>query len=172
MNIKQALEQQHNKIQNKRITDYIGNDKTRFVELVELFLGNNKIVAQRAAWAISDCGLHFPELIIPYQSPFLNKLMEENTHDAIKRNILRTWVHQMPPEDIWGALFDRCYHLARSKDQPRAIKAFSLYIMGNIACHYAELAHEVRILIEDLKPLGTPGIQASSKKVLKQLQKV
>jgi hypothetical protein len=169
--IKTALEQEHSKAQNKRITDFVGNDPIRFAELMNLFLGDSYIITQRAAWAVSNCGLDHPLLLTPYHRQLLTKLKTPNQHDAITRNILRIWVKHMPPEDLWGELFDICYRLVRSKDEPGAIKAFSLYTLGNIAAAYPELAIEVRSLINDLTPIGTPAIIASGKKVLKQLNK-
>lgn len=171
MNIKEALLQEHSKTQTQKITDYIGNDPKRFKELIELFLGDHNRITQRAAWALSYCAEKFPHLIDPYQTRLLEKLVKPNQHDAIKRNILRNWVHYMPPEDLWGELFDICYAFARSKDEAGAIRAFSIYILGNIAMKYPELASEVEVLIEDLKPIGTPAILSSGKKVLKKLQK-
>ncbi len=171
MDIREALLQEHSKSQTQRITDYIGDDPERFKILVELFLGDHNRITQRAAWALSNSGLDHPGLTAPYQEQLLQKLQIPDQHDAIKRNILRIWVHQMPPEDLWGELFDVCYAFARSKDEAGAIKAFSIYIMGNIAWHYPELAEEVRTLIEDLKPIATPAVLGSGKKVLKKLQK-
>jgi hypothetical protein len=171
MDIQEALLKEHSKTQTARITNYIGDNADRFRLLVQLFLGDNHLITQRAAWVLSNCGRAYPELVGPYQQQLLDKLKTPGQHDAVKRNILRIWVHQMPPETLWGMLFDYCYGFARSKDEPGAIKAFSLYILGNIAVGYPELATEVRILIEDLRPIATPAIASSSKKVLKQLDK-
>jgi hypothetical protein len=172
MKIKEALEQEHSKAQTKRITDFVADDKNRFKELIDLFLGDEYRITQRAAWPLSNCGILHPELINPYQKALLKKLTDKGNHDAIKRNILRIWMHHMPPEELWGELFDTCYGFARSKDEPGAIRAFSIYVLGNITLKYPELVAEVRMLIEDLKPLGTPAIVSSGKKVLKQLEKV
>lgn len=171
MDIKAALIQEHSKTQTKRITDFIGNDPAHFKTLIVLFLGDDYRITQRAAWALSNCCLDYPELAIPYQQQLLDKLKAPNQHDAVKRNILRIWIPQMPPEDLWGELFDICYRFARSKDEPGGIRAFALYVLGNIAGQYKDLAPEVRLLIEDLKPIATPAILSSGKKVLKQLNK-
>jgi hypothetical protein len=171
MDIQAALIQEHSKAQTKRITDYIGDDPERFDALMKLFLGDTYRITQRAAWAVSNCAMAYPQLIEPFHTILLSKLKEAHQHDAVKRNILRIWVNHMPPEALWGELFDTCYTFARSKDEPGAIKAFSLYVLGNIAAVYKELGEEVKSLIEDLNPIGTPAILASSRKVLKQLNK-
>ncbi len=172
MHIQEELIREHSKPLTMRIVQYIGDDKTRFKELMTIFLGDSYRLTQRAAWPLAFCSIAHPELIKPYQKELLHKLTEPNQHDAVKRNILRIWVEQMPPENLWGELFDICYVFARSKDEPGAIKAFSLHVMGNITKQFPELATELRALVEDLMPMGTPAIQSRGKKVLKLLDKL
>jgi hypothetical protein len=172
MDIKEALEHEHSKAQTDRITKFIGNDKTRFKVLVSLFLGDDYRTTQRAAWPLAYCSLEHPELLEPYQTKLLQKLKEPNQHDAVKRNILRVWAYQMPPIDLWGELFDVCYTFTRSKDEPGAIRAFSMHVMSNITLQFPELATELRSLVEDLMPIGTPAIISRGKKVLKLLDKL
>ncbi len=172
MNIKEELTREHSKALTMRIVKYIGDDKDRFKELITLFLGDNYRLTQRAAWPLAYCCLEQPQLAKQYQKKLLQKLQEPNQHDAVKRNILRIWTEQMPPQELWGELFDICYTFARSKDEPGAIKAFSLHVMSHITKQFPELASELRMLVEDLMPMGTPAIVSRGKKVLKLLDKL
>ena len=52
----------------------IWNDKKRFAELMNLFLGNTYRVTQRAAWVVSNCAEEYPELIKPYLEKMMNNL--------------------------------------------------------------------------------------------------
>jgi hypothetical protein len=55
LNIHQLLQEEHSKKQTDRIVRYIGNDKTRFAGLIELFFTGEYRITQRAARPLSYC---------------------------------------------------------------------------------------------------------------------
>lgn len=155
----------------QRIVQYVGNNTLHMKELMDLFLGNEFRITQRAAWPLSYIGMAYPELITPYHQKMFELLQQKGIHDAVKRNTLRLWIENMPPKAIWGELFDLCHQLARSKDEATAIRVFAIHVMGNITIQYPELTFELRSLIEDLMLLNQPAFIARGKKVLKLMEK-
>lgn len=69
INIHQLLQKEHSKKQTDRIVKYIGDDKTRFATLIELFFDGEYRITQRAAWPLSYCVREHPELIQPPVTP-------------------------------------------------------------------------------------------------------
>jgi hypothetical protein len=173
MDIKAELIREHSKAQALKIANYIGSDEERFAELVQLFLQSDYRLNQRSAWVISHCVLTHPFLIKPYFQAFIQKLHEENIHDAVKRNIVRIWEEVSLPEEFWGEIYDIClgYLLA---SEPYAIKAFSMSVCYRISEKIPELKPELRILIEDLclkHEEGSGAIRSRGKKILAKLKK-
>ncbi|MES2559551.1 MAG: hypothetical protein V4590_07420 [Bacteroidota bacterium] len=171
MDLRSEILREHGKSQVIRIVQYVGDDPQHMQELMDLFLGNNNRITQRAAWPLSYIGIAHPDLVKPYHGKLLDTLEQSGIHDAVKRNILRLWVEIMPPEKYWGVLYDRCYVLTRSKDEAIAIRVFAMHVMGNIAIKYPELAFELKSLIDELMLLDRPAFVARGKKVLKMLDK-
>lgn len=171
MDLQSELLREHNKAQTLRIVAHVGDNKEHLKKLMELFLGNDYRITQRAAWPLSYIGIAHPQLIKPYQGTLLKMLKKEGAHDAVKRNILRLWVESMPPENYWGELFDVCYRLARRKDEAIAVRVFAMHVMANIAMVFPELIPEVTDLVEELMLLGQAAFIARGKKVLKLLAK-
>jgi hypothetical protein len=172
MNLREELEKTHSKAQNDRIVRYVGDDHKRMKELMQLFAANEPVITQRAAWAMSYIASAHPHLIAPYHNMLLERMMIPGVHDAVKRNTLRIWQEILPPEDLLGAVYDECFRLLRSVEEPPAIKAFSMTVLYNIVVRYPELREELLSTIEDMIPYGTPAIVSRGKKVAKLLKKV
>ena len=171
MNIKEELLKEHSKNQTSKIVRYIGNDKTLFKELMELFFKEEYRVVQRAAWVVSCCGIKYPELIEPYFKKMLDKLKEPNIHNAVKRNIVKVWEEIEIPDELSGEVYDICFGYLQSLQEPIAVKAFSMTVLEKICLTYPELKNELKQTIEDMLPFGSAGIRARGKKILKHLSK-
>ncbi len=78
MNLKDAILQEHSKAQCNRIVNYIGSDKKRFSELMDLFLNGEYRVCQRAAWPVSNCVSLHPQLIEPYLDKIIKRLSKRS----------------------------------------------------------------------------------------------
>lgn len=66
MDISKQLNSDHSKSNTELIVFYIVENSERFNELMEIFLGADQLLKQRAAWVIGDIGRAEPKLIQPY----------------------------------------------------------------------------------------------------------
>lgn len=169
MNIREALIQEHSKTQKDKIVAYVGNDKTRFAELMTLMLTAEYRVAQRAAWPVSYCVEKHPALIKPWFSKMIKKMDDKTAHDAIRRNALRILEDIDIPEKYGGEIFEISNRYLHDIKEPVAVRTFSLSVMGNIAKKYPELKNEVTHNAESLLHCGIPALESRSRKVLRQL---
>lgn len=168
MNIKAALLKEHSKEQKDRIVNYISGNQKLFDELMVLFFDGSYRVTQRAAWAMSYCIDAHPKLIQPHFEKLVANLRTTEL-DAVKRNILRNLQNIEIPERLVGEVTDICFKILASNQEPVAIKAFSMTVLYNITLKIPELQNELKLLIEDLIPYGSPGIKSRGKKILKKL---
>jgi hypothetical protein len=170
MNIREALIQEHSKVQMLKIVAYIGDDKKKFTELITLMLTDEYRVAQRAAYPVSYCVEKYPELINPWFSKMIKKMGDKTAHDAIRRNALRILEDIDIPEKYCGKLFEISNNYLHDIKEPIAVRAFSISVMGNIAKKYPDLKNEVKHNAESLLHCGIPALESRSRKVLKQLK--
>jgi len=171
MNIKNQLLIEHSKKNATFISDYIGRDEVKFKILMKLFLANEDIISQRAAYSLSISTDNHPELIKPHIGTLINNL-DENVHDAVKRCTVRILQHTKIPNKHEGKLTEQCFDFLTSNKEPIAIKVFSMTILANMAEKYPDLKNELNIIINDLMEYGNPGIISRGKKVLKQIAKL
>jgi hypothetical protein len=171
MNIKEALLKEHSKTQMQKIVAYVGNDKKRFAELITLMLTAEYRIAQRAAWPVSYCIEANKDLIKPWFAKMIQKLQEQNIHDAIKRNTLRVLDFVDIPEKYCGTLYDISYAFLHDLKEPIAIRVFALSVLTNISKKYPELKTEVIHNAESLLHCGIPALESRSRIVLKQIKK-
>lgn len=171
MDIQKKLEAEHSKALTTAITNYIGSDKQRFKVLMDIFLGSEYRLTQRAAWPLSYVLLANPQLLTAYYPKLIKKLQEPGNHPAIARNILRVFQEMDIPEKYRGQLIDTCFKFITSETAPVAVRAFAITTASNICRHYPELGNELVMVLRELSQLPqTAAIKQRIKLALKVLK--
>jgi len=160
MNLKETLIAEHSKKQCDRIVHWIGNDKDRFDELIELFFVGEYRISQRASWPMSYCVKNHPEWALTYFKHLLDILEKKEVHDAVKRNIVRLLQNVKIPAKYSGRLMSICFDFIQSNDIAVAIKAFSLTILGNLSRQYPEIIPELKLIIEERREIETAAFRS------------
>ncbi len=167
--LEKEILKEHSKRQTMKITRWVGGDEKRFSQLMHLFFQDNRTVVQRSAWIISTCADNHPSLITPWLKKLIQKIKVPGVHNAVPRNILRILQFVDIPRSLQGDVANICFDFLSSKDTPIAIKAFSMYVLANIADHEPDLKKELRIVVEQMLPYGSGGIISCGRKVLKRI---
>lgn len=152
----------------RKIVAYVGNDKKRFAELINLFLGSEYRVTERATWAITHCAEKYPSLILPHLKTIVPQL-EKPIPTAVKRNIIRVFQWIEIPENLQGRIAEICFRFLCSKDEAIAVKVFSMTVLHNLSKEHPDLKNELRIAIEEQMPYASAGFKSRGKKILKAL---
>jgi len=171
MNLESEILKEHSKKQTVKIARWVGKDKSRFTELMELFLHGECRIAQRSAWIVSHCADNFPELLSPWLSKMIKKAEEENVHDAVKRNVVRVLQFVDIPLSLQGPAANLCFNFLQLLDAPIAVKTFSMTVLANIAKKQPGLRKEIMLIIEEMLPYSGAAIRSRGKKVLQQLSR-
>jgi hypothetical protein len=170
MDLRDALSQEHSKVQTSKIVKYIGKNPDRFSSLVKIYLSGPYRITQRAAWPLGSCVEAHPELITPHWKALIDFARKPDVHDAVKRNTVRLLQFIDIPIKHQGRVADLCFRFLQNTSEPIAVRCFSMTVLSRIAKAKPELKNELKILIEDQFPYATPGFLSRAKKVLKQLQ--
>lgn len=172
MNIQSELEREHSRRQAERIARFACRGKNEFKLLMDLFLGNDYLLAQRAAWSVTICSEHKPELILPWLPRMIKNLEKPGIHDAVKRNTARILQEVVIPKKHHGIAADACFKLFLNKNEAIAVRVFAMTALQNLATTYPEFANELIPLIEDeMAQNPRPAFASRGKKALKFLQK-
>jgi hypothetical protein len=169
VDLRAEILKEHSKRQALKIAAWVGSDKTRFRELMELFLHGEYRVTQRAAWIVGHCGQQHPALIIPWLPAMLKRMMEPDVHIAVKRNVLRIIMEIEIPRTLLGRIMSICFAELNSPTSPIAVKVFSMYILERVARQEPGISRELRETIEQMLPYAGAAIRACGRKVLKRL---
>ncbi|MDN5210682.1 hypothetical protein QQ020_01445 [Fulvivirgaceae bacterium BMA12] len=171
MNLKKALLKDHSRAHALYLADYIRQDEDRFGELMQLFFDEPYLITQRAAWVVGICGEKHPSLIMPYLEKMILNL-DNDIHDAVKRNSLRILQDMDLPDNLIGPAADICFRLLSARDEPVAVKVFSMTVLLNVVKKVPELKNELKIIIEDQMPYGSAGFVSRGRKTLQALSKI
>jgi hypothetical protein len=168
VNLRDKILKEHSKKQTMKIVRYVGNNQSRFDELIKLFLGNEYRVTQRVAWAVSYCAIEHPNLIIKHLKKILLNLRNP-VHRAVKRNTIRLLQDIDIPKHLKGDTAGICFQFFNSNEESIAVKTFSMTVLANICKDHPELKNELRFSVEALIPYGSSGIRSRAKKILKSI---
>jgi len=164
MNLRDTILEKHSKDQMLRIVAYVGNDKRKFDELMQLFFEDEYRVSQRASWAVSHCIQKNPLFAKKYLPLMLDNL-KNPVHDAVVRNTIRILQLVEIPANLHTQVMDICYQLISTHTTPVAIKAFSITVLSNLSQIYPELKNELKTLMEDQLPTASPAIISRAKRI-------
>jgi hypothetical protein len=169
MDLLKLLRAEHSKKQTDRIVAYIGDDKERFAVLIELFFKGEYRITQRAAWPLSYCVRHHPELITPYYRQLLDNLGRKDIHVAVVRNKVRLLQDVSIPKRWHGRVMSICFDFTGDVETPIAVKVFALTILSNLSKDYPAIRSELKLIIEEQWERATPAFRSRARKILKGL---
>lgn len=136
-------------------------------EIVALFLGEDKRVAQRAAAIVMTLADIEPLLFAPYMHRLIMQL-HQNPTETQKRNIVRIVDFVDIPTTLEVEIMNFCFQYLNNPKESIAVKAFSMRVLGKLYSKYPEIKEELKTLIEiNLEQNPSPGIINCGNKILK-----
>jgi hypothetical protein len=170
MNIKDALTAEHSKKQTLRIAAYACKSKTNFAELMKIYFSPDRVLAQRASWAVSVAALRSPEHIRPYLKKIISHLQKKENHDAVIRNGVKILENIEIPKSLMGAAADLCFRLMRDPAKAIAIRCYAMTTLSHLAQVEPELKNEIMLVINDQLPFAGSGFRSRARRTLKELE--
>ena len=171
MDIRKILLQEYGKRGISKIVDYVGVNKDRFNQLINIYLEGPFRLTQKAAWPLSYCVQNHPELIYPHFGKILRFLKKPGIHDAVKRNTMRFLQFIKIPSKYRGEVANTAFGYLQDNTEAVAIRVFSMTVLANIAQEEPDFKKELKIVIEDHLPYAKPAFRSRAKKVLSQIDK-
>ncbi len=168
MNLEAEILKEHSKRNTVRLAAWVGADKKRFKELMDLFLKGEYRVTQRSAWIVRHCAEKHPKLVEPYLDTMLERMMEQGVHVAVKRNVIGILQDIEIPKKLYGKVASLCFDFFES-NEPIAVRVFSMTVLATIAKHEPDLKKELRLIIEQRMPWEGAAFQSRAKRTLKEL---
>lgn len=173
MDIEAELRAEHSRKQSGLIaTHVLADSSARFAQLVDLMLGEEAILANRAAWTAGHCLDESPALADPHLPRFLDRLESTGCTEPVKRNLCRVLQFiTIPPKEL-GRVFEICYHVVANPGEAVAARAYSMSVLTRICEREPELAGEVMLLIRQNLEGSSAGFRARARKEIKRLEKL
>jgi len=169
MNLEEQLLAEHSRRNTDLIVRWIGADAQRLAQLMNMFLGNDPLLTQRAAWVIGVFADVHPVLLEPWIDRMLRKIKEPGVHNAARRNVVRVLQFVEIPQRSLGRVAATCFEELASGTSPAAVKANAMTVLARIARREPDLARELRLIIEQQLPYGPGSFLARARKVLKEI---
>lgn len=170
MDLRKQLLKEHSKENSQYIFDFLMENPERFNDLMEIFTTEDYRLNQRSAWIVGMVGEKIGEWLLPY-FPVLIECLNQPIHDAISRNIYRSFQSLPIPQEFEARLYDLCLRDLSNPKSAVAIKVFAMTVAFNISKNHNELQEELALVIEEQLPYGSAGYTSRSRKILKSIAK-
>lgn len=166
MNIREEVAREHSLKTTQEIVDYIGSDAARFQELVEIFLGDDRQMAQRAGWPLSYAVQTTPALAAPHLEKFIDQLERTDVHDAVIRNAARLLQYVEIPERLRGRVLDICFRMVEDQSVPVAPRVYCMTTAAKLSEDEPELMRELQLIVERHAEGAKPAYLSRAKHLL------
>jgi len=170
VNIKLLLQREHSKQLTLKIVDYVGDNRKRYKEIIQVVLGSDDVLAQRAAWVLGTIAESRPSLIIPYIDKLLTHF-NNPIHNAIKRNTMRALTFVSIPKKNYGKIVDVCFEFLLNPKTPPAISIHAMIVLHEIIKEEEDLKREFKLVLEDFMKTGGAGVKSRGRRILKELDR-
>lgn len=161
MALRSEILKEHSKAQSLKIVAWVGHDKKRFDELLQLFMNDEYRVVQRAAWVLTLVADNEPQLIQPHLEVIVGKMNEPDAPVAVKRNVVRLLQHVPIPEKLHGTVMNSCFELLADPKETIAVRVFSMTVLANLSKTYPDIKQELKAIINDvLEQNASAGFKA------------
>jgi hypothetical protein len=170
MELEKLLLSKHSKLTTTKVIQWVDNNPKNFNILMQLVLGRDAILSQRAAWAMSYIVIEQPKLIAPH----LNKLLilvKEPVHPAIKRNTFRFLKEIEIPKKSLSLALDACFKAVSKPNEPIAVVCFAFNTLSKIAKRFPEIKNEILFATELHQENESAGLKHTIKNVRKELNR-
>jgi hypothetical protein len=172
MNLREEILKEHSRRQALKIAGWIGKDKSRFKQLVDLFLHDEYRVVQRSTYPLSMVADRYPVLAEENAPLLVKRLYDKDTHVAVRRNVVRILQFIKIPKKLHAEVMNFCMQYLADPNETVAVRCFSMTVLGRLAEQYPEIKNEVEIAIQKAMKTPTAGMKVRAKRVLKQLEKL
>lgn len=164
MQLRSEILKEHSKAQTQKIINWVGHSQERFDALVQLFLGDEYRVTQRAAWPLSYIAIEHPSLAKKHLPAFIKLLGNPKLHKAVRRNVVRLLQFVEIPEKLHGELMNYCFDFIADVNEAAAVKAFSLTILEKLSKQYPDIQSEIKTIVQERWDYETPAFHARARK--------
>lgn len=166
MELKAELLKEHSRKQTECIAVWIGQDPGRFGQLMSLFLNDTYRVVQRASAVVSMVGCAYPALLHVYLPAMVDRLSEEGTPVALKRNVVKLLQYAALPEELHAAVINVCFDFLNDPEEAVAVRCHAMSVLGHMAVRYPELKQELAVVIKEHLAYGSAGFKARARMLL------
>jgi hypothetical protein len=172
MNLREALLEEHSRKQGLKISGWIGSDKKRFGQLLDIFLHGEYRVVQRSAQVVGYVADSHPEMIEENIHVIINRLYDDNIHVAVKRNVVRLLQFVKIPQRLHVKVINLCMEYLADPNETVAVRCFSMTVLAKLVKQYPEIKNEleavIKLRLKDVKG----GLKVRARDVLKGLGEI
>lgn len=161
--LEEMLIDQRFMFQAQQVMAWVGNSTKRFDALVQLVTGDDKKLAQKAAWPMSYVAEAHPDWVMKHLPALLAATKKPGVHTAVVRSVVRLLQFVDMPEELHGEVMDNCFRYIQDIKEKPAVKAFALTVLYNLSKSYPEILPEIRTIVASRIEVESPAFRSRAR---------
>ena len=170
MKIEEIIRKEHSKQQALKLFRFVIRDEKNLKDYMQILINNEPLLAQRAAWILSEIAQKKPKSLSLF-IPDLLQLLDKPTHPSITRNICKAFMFLEFEDQIAGKIYQKCFEIVQNSNQSIAARAYSMSVLYRLCLIHPDLSRELKILLKEVQKEGNPACMARSRLILLALKK-
>ena len=159
------------KVQVTELVCVVSDSKELFDELIYIIINGNKHEAFMGSWVLQYAAIEQPDWFYEHLHDLL-LIIESKRNESVLRCITRIIWKTPIPKEMDGIVTQKCIEWIENKENPIAVKAFSLHTLSKIIEHEPALCNEIRYIDESVLPYSSSGLNNAAEKLLKKIRKM
>lgn len=153
--------------QAQKVMAWVGHSPRRFDALVQLVAGEDRKLAQKAAWPMSYVAAAHPDWALKHLPALLATIKKPDVHNGVVRSVVRLLQFVDIPEELNGEVMDSCFRYIEDIREKPAVKAFALTVLHQLSQTYPDILPEIRTLVASRIEHETPAFKARARVFLR-----
>lgn len=153
------------------ISDLIIGKPILLPELLEIIFAKEEPVSRRAAWPLRIISQKDKTIVEPFVPEIIDEL-ESMEIVPILKLLLAVLVVTDIPKDYQGQLLQITSEILTNKGSSVASLIYSMDIFFKLSVNEPDLLNELKIMLEQLLPYGSPGVKNKSTKLIKRINRL
>ena len=170
MDLKELIMQEYSKVHANLVAEYILSKPELMPELLDIIYLFDDPVSKRASWSLKILSEKDSSIIDPYVDLMVDMLPKTNDIPILKL-VLATLRMTHIPENKQGELLQFTSEVLTDSGSSIASLIYSIDIFYKLSVKEPDLLNELRIMLEQLIPNGSPGVKNKCHKLIRKINK-
>ncbi len=170
MTLSELILSEYNKVHAELVADYVIMNPHLVQEMVGIVYMQEEPLSRRGAWSLRILSQKRVDLVEPMVPEIIDRI-RELTDVPVLKLVLAVLVETEIPEEYQGEILQFTSEVLTNTNSSIASLIYSMDIFYKLSLNESDLLNELRFMLEQILPYGSPGVKNKCGKLIRKITK-